>query len=136
MDIHYTTLYFFMCWVFSIAKREALVSSPVFMSRTFLIFLIFFPFSLRNIASFSPFLSFHSANVSRHLFREDTVLGFEGQADGPVLVLSLQSHERRQMELRQCGQAGWGKGWHKRREEKQLWFMPFGRNSWKKVYLR
>lgn len=85
---------------------------------------------------FSFFLSFHSANISRHLFSEDTVLGLEGQADGPVLVLSLLSHGRRQMKLRQCGQACWGKGWHKKREEKLLWFMPFGRNSWKKVYLK
>ena len=103
VEVHYTTLYFFMCWHFSIKKekgmkrKETLVSSPVFMSRTFLIASHSFLSPQGVLLLFSPLSSFHSANISRHVFGGDTVLDTKGQADGWVLVLSLQS----------CGEDRW-----------------------------
>ena len=85
MGLHYTPHYLFICWKFSIKKekkrnKKTLVSSPVFMSRTFLI--ASHPFLSPQgvlLPLFSPLLSFHSTSISRHIFAGDTMLGTEGQ---------------------------------------------------------
>lgn len=102
---------------FPLEKKETLVSSLVFMSRTFLIALHSFLLAWEVLPLFSPFSSLHSAGICTCVCGQDTALGTEERAGRWAVVLSSVLWGR-QMSLDSVARRAGGKAGTRERERK------------------